>query len=79
MAFCRQIPGWEPYEQAGQRFSAGDRAGAVRLVTQAAEAGNPLAQLRLAMLYEAGDGVARDKTRTSRSRPCSGRSSNQRS
>ncbi len=61
MAFCRQLPGWEPYEQAGQRFNAGDRAGGVRLVTQAAEAGNPLAQLRLAMLYEAGDGVARSK------------------
>jgi TPR repeat protein len=58
---CRQIPGFDVYEQAGKRFMAGDHAGAARLLAQSAGAGNPLASLRLAMMYEAGDGVARDK------------------
>ncbi len=61
MNFCRQLPGWDLYEQAGQRFQAGDHAGAAKLAISSAKAGNPLAQVRLAMLYEAGDGVPRDK------------------
>jgi Sel1 repeat len=60
MSYCQQIPGWNLYEQAGQRFQAGDHAGAARLVTQSAQAGNPIAQLRLAMLLEKGDGLPRD-------------------
>jgi hypothetical protein len=61
MNYCRQLPGWELYEQAGQSFKAGDHAGAAKLLLASAKAGNPIAQLRMAMLYEAGDGVARDK------------------
>jgi hypothetical protein len=61
MQYCEQIPGWDLYEQAGQHFQSGDHAGAAKVVTSSAEAGNPIAQLRLAMLYEAGDGVPRDK------------------
>jgi uncharacterized protein len=61
MSYCKQLPGWDLYEQAGQRFQAGDHAGAAKLAIASAKAGNPLAQLRLAMLYEAGDGVPRDK------------------
>jgi TPR repeat protein len=60
MTFCRQLPAWSTYEQAGARFSAGDYAGAARLAEMAAKAGNPLAATRLAMLYEAGQGVKRD-------------------
>ena len=60
MSYCRQLPAWSLYEQAGQRFQAGDHAGAARLALQAAEAGNPLAQLRLAMMYPKGDGVPVD-------------------
>src|SRR6266511_1066513 len=60
MTFCRQLPAWDIYEQAGERFKAGDHAGAARLLGNAAKAGNPLAQLRLAMMYEAGDGVPRN-------------------
>jgi hypothetical protein len=61
MDFCRRLPGWDLYEQAGQRFQAGDHGGAAKLLISSAKAGNPIAQVRLAMLYEAGDGVARDK------------------
>jgi uncharacterized protein len=61
MNFCRQLPGWDLYEQAGQRFQANDHAGAAKILISSAKAGNPIAQLRLAMLYEAGDGVPRDK------------------
>jgi hypothetical protein len=61
MSYCKQLPGWDLYEQAGQRFQAGDHAGAAKLAMSSAQARNPLAQLRLAMLYEAGDGVPRDK------------------
>jgi Sel1 repeat-containing protein len=46
--------------RAGQRFQAGDHVGAAKLLTSAAQAGHPLAQLRLAIVYEAGDGVPRD-------------------
>src|ERR1700719_1928639 len=61
MQYCRELPGWNLYEQAGQRFQAGDHGGAARILTQAAQAGNPIAQVRLAMMYEAGDGVPRDE------------------
>src|SRR6202790_4289909 len=57
MSYCRELPGWNLYEQAGQRFQAGVHRGGGQLLAQA---GNPIAQLRLAMLYEAGDGVPRD-------------------
>jgi hypothetical protein len=60
MSYCRQLPGWSLYEQAGQRFQGGDHAGAARVLEQAARAGNPIAQLRFAMMYEAGDGVPRN-------------------
>jgi len=57
MPSCRQLPGWSLYEQAGQRFQAGDHAAAARLTLQAAEAGNAIAQSRLATMYAQGDGV----------------------
>jgi len=57
---CRQIPAFDLYEEAGQRYQACDHTGAARLAAQAAKAGNPLAALRLAMMYEAGEGVPRD-------------------
>jgi len=60
MSYCQQLPAWNLYEQAGQRFQAGDHTGAARLALQAAEAGNPMAQLRVAMLYPKGDGVPKD-------------------
>lgn len=60
-AACRQLPGADQYDQAGVRYKSNDAAGAARLLTSAAQAGHPLAQLRLAMLYEAGQGVSRDK------------------
>jgi uncharacterized protein len=60
MSYCHQLPGWNLYDQAGERFQAGDHQGAAQILEQSAKAGNPIAQLRLAMLYEAGDGVPRD-------------------
>jgi uncharacterized protein len=57
-AFCAELPGNQFYQQAGARFQAGDKAGAAQLVQRAAEAGNALAQLRLALLYDQGVGVA---------------------
>jgi TPR repeat protein len=59
-AYCQQLPGAALYDQAGTRFKAGDHQGAAALVSKAAIAGNPLAQLRLGMLYETGDGVPRN-------------------
>jgi hypothetical protein len=56
---CRQLPGADLYNQAGARFQAGDHAGAAQIVTKAAEAGNAVAQLRLALMYDQGDGVPR--------------------
>ena len=56
---CLRLPGAALYNQAGSAFQSGDHQRAAALATQAARAGNPLAQLRLAMLYEAGDGVPR--------------------
>jgi TPR repeat protein len=57
--YCKQLPGASLYDQAGARFQAGDHAGAAQIVTKAAEAGNTLAQLRLALMYDQGDGVPR--------------------
>lgn len=57
MSYCRQLPGWSLYDQAGQKFTAGDRAGAARLALEAAEAGNAIAQQRLATMYAKGEGV----------------------
>jgi hypothetical protein len=55
--YCQQLAANDVYDQAGARFQAGDHAGAAKLVTRAAEAGNAVAQLRLALLYDQGDGI----------------------
>jgi len=55
--YCQQLPANDIYDQAGQRFQAGDHAGAAKIVLRAAQAGNAVAQLRLALLYDQGDGV----------------------
>ena len=55
--FCQQLPGASLFDQAGARFKAGDHAGAAQIVTRAAEAGNAVAQMRLAVMYDQGDGV----------------------
>jgi TPR repeat protein len=55
--YCRQLPAASVFDQAGERFKAGDHAGAARIVTKAAEAGNAVAQLRLALMYDQGDGL----------------------
>jgi len=57
--YCKQLPGAGLYDQAGARFQAGDHAGAAQIVSKAAEAGNAMAQLRLALMYDQGDGVPR--------------------
>ena len=57
--YCEQLPGASIYDQAGARFKAGDHAAAAQIVTRAAEMGNALAQLRLALMYDQGDGVRR--------------------
>lgn len=59
-ASASSSPGPRSMRRAGQRFQAGDHVGAAKLLTSAAQAGHPLAQLRLAIVYEAGDGVPRD-------------------
>lgn len=61
MQFCRQLPAWPAYEQAQQKFMAQDHAGAAKLLLGAAEAGNPMAALRLAIMYDQGDGVQLNK------------------
>jgi hypothetical protein len=61
MQFCRQLPAWSSYEQAQQKFMAQDHAGAAQLLLSAAKAGNPLAAVRLAIMYDQGDGVALNK------------------
>lgn len=58
-ASCQQLAGASLYSQAGARFQAGDHAGAAQIVTQAAAAGNAVAQLRLGVMYDQGDGVPR--------------------
>lgn len=55
--YCQQLPASDIYDQAGARYQAGDHAGAAKIVMRAAEAGNAVAQLRLALLYDQGDGV----------------------
>jgi hypothetical protein len=57
--YCKQLPGAGLFDQAGARFHAGDHTGAAQLLSKAAEAGNAVAQLRLALMYDQGDGVAR--------------------
>jgi len=57
--FCEQLPGASFYDQAGERFQAGDHEGAAQILRRAAEAGNALAQLRLALMCDKGDGVPR--------------------
>jgi hypothetical protein len=61
MQFCRQLPAWASYEQAQQKFMAQDHAAAAKILLGAAQAGNPLAALRLAIMYDQGDGVALNK------------------
>ena len=55
--FCKQLPGAALFDQAGERFQAGDHAAAAQIVRKAADAGNAVAQLRLALMYDQGDGV----------------------
>ncbi len=57
--YCQQLPGAGLFDQAGARFQAGDHAGAAKIVTKAAESGNAVAQLRIALMYDQGDGVPR--------------------
>ncbi|MEO8004900.1 MAG: tetratricopeptide repeat protein [Betaproteobacteria bacterium] len=57
--YCEQLPASDVYNQAGVRFQAGDHAGAAKILERAAAAGNAVAQLRLALLYDTGDGVPR--------------------
>jgi uncharacterized protein len=57
--YCKQLPGASLFDQAGARFQAGDHAGAAQIVRKAADAGNAVAQLRLALMYDQGDGVPR--------------------
>ncbi|HJT19735.1 MAG TPA: tetratricopeptide repeat protein [Nitrospira sp.] len=66
MSSCKRLPGWDLYEQAGQRFQAGDHAGAAAILQQSAKAGNPVAQSRLALMYSKGDGVPVDASAASR-------------
>jgi hypothetical protein len=58
-AYCQQLPGAAIYDQAGTRFKAGDHSGAAQIVAKAAAMGNAVAQLRLALMYDQGDGVRR--------------------
>ena len=55
--YCEQLPAADVYNQAGERFQRGDHAGAAEIVKKAAEAGNAVAQLCLALMYDQGDGV----------------------
>lgn len=55
--YCKQLPAAEVFDQAGASFRAGDHAAAARIVTRAAEADNAVAQLRLALMYDQGDGL----------------------
>lgn len=57
--YCEQLPGASLFNEAGDRFRAGDHAGAAQIVKKAADAGNAVAQLRLALMYDQGDGVPR--------------------
>ncbi len=55
--YCKLLPGASLYDQAGAAFQGGNHAAAAQIVTRAAEAGNALAQLRIALMYDQGDGV----------------------
>jgi hypothetical protein len=57
--YCGQLPGADLFNQAGARFQAGDHAGAAAIARKSADAGNAVAQLRLALMYDQGDGVPR--------------------
>ncbi len=57
--YCQQLPGADLHNQAGARFQARDHAGAAQILAKAAEAGNAVSQLRLALMYDQGDGVRR--------------------
>jgi TPR repeat protein len=57
--YCQQLPAASLYDQAGARFQSGDHAGAAEIARKAADAGNAVAQLRLALMYDQGDGVPR--------------------
>src|SRR5665213_452844 len=57
--YCKELPGAGLFDQAGERFQAGDHAGAAQIVRKAADAGNAVAQLRLALMYDQGDGEPR--------------------
>ena len=57
--YCQQLPEASIFDQAGERFRVGDHAGAAQIVSKAAAAGNAVAQLRMALMYDQGDGVRR--------------------
>lgn len=57
VGWCQRLPGWNLYQMAGQRYQARDHAGAARLAVEAAQAGNAIAQERVALMYAQGDGV----------------------
>jgi hypothetical protein len=58
--YCNQLPAADVFNRAGAMWQSGDQSGAIKLARQAAEAGNPMAQLRLAVSYDKGSGVPRD-------------------
>jgi TPR repeat protein len=58
--YCNQLPASEAFNRAGAIWQSGDEAGAINPLRQAAEAGNPMAQLRLGISYDQGAGVPRD-------------------
>ena len=58
--YCEQLPGANLFDQAGERFQAGDHAGAAEIVRKAADAGNAEAQYALATMYKEGRGVPQD-------------------
>ena len=54
-------PAPQQFDRAGARFTAGDHAGAAQLLSKADDAGNAMAQLRLALMYDQGDGAPRKR------------------
>ena len=58
--YCDQLPAADVFNRAGAMWQSGDQSAAIKLARQAAEAGNPLAQLRLGVSYDQGSGVDRD-------------------
>jgi TPR repeat protein len=61
MTSCQKLPEWTSYDKARQSFQTQDHAGAAKILLVAARAGNALAALRLAILYDNGDGVGLNK------------------